>query len=107
MCRSALIASSAGTSLDILCEQRQGIGSGERRQQLCERRCNGPHLCWPCVLLLEAAALNLGVQLLALRVDAGAGGVEEPAPNTPASEKRLPDHAVHQVRLEPSGQRTG
>ncbi len=37
------------------------------------------HLGWPCVLLFQAAALDLRVQLLTLRVYARAGGVEEPA----------------------------
>lgn len=37
------------------------------------------HLCWPCVRLLEASTLHLCLQLLVLWVDAGTGGIEEPA----------------------------
>lgn len=45
------------------------------------------HLCWPCVRLLEATSLHFRIQLLVLRVDAGAGGVEEPVGNGPRTRR--------------------
>lgn len=51
---------------------RRGFGNGGEKGE------SRMYLCWPCVHLLEATALDLSVQLLTFWVDAGARGVEEP-----------------------------
>jgi hypothetical protein len=49
------------------------------------------HLCWPCIRLLQATTLDLCVKLLVLWVDAGTGGIEEPAQITLSKNQWLPE----------------
>ena len=79
-------ASVVACHLALPAEPRSGPATSQARITAQSRFQSAPdllvertHLGGPGVGLLEAAALHCGVQLLALRVDAGAARIEEPA----------------------------